>query len=52
MVHLATTLRANGVSNKVNMVSPYNDGWTQEAYRKAYEKLLKKILKKKSVKTS
>ena len=32
---------------KINAESPYNDGWTQEAYRKQYEKLLKKIKKKK-----
>jgi len=35
---------------KINAESPYNDGWTQEAYRKQYEKLLKKIKKKKSKK--
>lgn len=35
---------------KINADSPYNDGWTQEAYRKQYEKLLKKIKKKKSKK--
>lgn len=35
---------------KINAESPYNDGWTQEAYRKEYEKLLKKIKKKKSKK--
>jgi len=32
---------------KINAESPYNDGWTQEAYRKQYEKLLKKMKKKK-----
>lgn len=31
---------------KVHAESPYNDGWTQEHYRKAYKKLLKKIRKK------
>jgi len=35
---------------KINADSPYNDGWTQKAYRKQYEKLLKKIKKKKSKK--
>jgi len=35
---------------KINADSPYNDGWTQEAFRKQYEKLLKKIKKKKSKK--
>ena len=35
---------------KINADSPYNDGWTQEAYRKQYEKLLKKIKKKNSKK--
>ena len=28
---------------KVHAESPYNDGWTQEVYRKEYEKILKKI---------
>jgi len=31
---------------KIQAESPYNDGWTQEGYRKEYEKLLKKIQKK------
>jgi len=31
---------------KINAESPYNDGWTQEAYKKAYDKLLKKIKKR------
>lgn len=35
---------------KINAESPYNDGWTREAYREEYEKLLKKIQKKKSKK--
>lgn len=34
---------------KINAESPYNDGWTQEAYRKEYKKLLEKIKKKKKV---
>lgn len=36
---------------KINAESPYNDGWTQEAYRKEYKKLLKKIKKKKKEKS-
>lgn len=35
---------------KIQAESPYNDGWTQEGYRKEYEKLLKKMDKKKSKK--
>jgi cell division protein FtsL len=31
---------------KIHMESPYNDGWTQEVYRKEYNKLLKKMKKK------
>lgn len=31
---------------KIQSESPYNDGWTQEGYRKEYEKLLKKFQKK------
>lgn len=33
---------------KVQANSPYNDGWTQEFYKKEYEKLAKKIKKDKS----
>lgn len=33
---------------KVHAQSPYNDGWTREAYQKEYEKLLKKIEKQKN----
>jgi len=36
---------------KINAESPYNDGWTQEAYREQYKKLLKKINKKKKKKS-
>jgi len=31
---------------KVHAESPYNDGWTQEHYRKLYNELVKKIKKK------
>lgn len=30
---------------KINAESPYNDGWTQEGYRKEYERLSKKMKK-------
>jgi len=38
------------INYKINAESPYNDGWTQEAYRKQYKKLIKKIKKKNSKK--
>ena len=34
---------------RINMESPYNDGWTQDSYRHAYNKLLKKMKKKKKL---
>jgi hypothetical protein len=30
----------------VHALSPYNDGWTQEFYKKECEKILKKLKKK------
>jgi ABC-type Mn2+/Zn2+ transport system ATPase subunit len=37
---------------KIHAESPYNDGWTQEAYKKMYGKLLKKLEKKNRKKKS
>ena len=35
-------LALNLLNLQVHANSPYNDGWTQEMYRKLYEKELKK----------
>ena len=38
-------IELNAMKYKVHANSPYNDGWTQDLYKKLYEKELKKLKK-------
>jgi hypothetical protein len=38
-------IELNAAKYKVHANSPYNDGWTQEFYKKLYEKEVKKLKK-------
>jgi hypothetical protein len=38
-------IELNAMKYKVHAHSPYNDGWTQDLYKKLYEKELKKLKK-------
>ena len=38
-------IEVNVMKYKVHAESPYNDGWTQSAYKELYKKELKKLKK-------